>query len=208
MILAQVEHIIVHETRISSGPPVHIYIAAIAATVVAIIGWLVVHRTSQNRDLKNWRRTTITETVSDFIELSQERFDLVSPYIDKSNVRSFELYKESKRIEAKLKSTYQKILLCASGTRVQEMADSILSAHIGSHNGIKKIIQSSQPIPDQIQCRNMAIFKDYDVLNAQNGLLRATQKELGQKLSPSIGANSATDSEAKKKHSTAEEITK
>lgn len=81
MILAQAEPV-VPQVIIQSGTPWHIYIAAIAATVVAIAGWFVAHRTSQSRDLLNWRRTTLLTAVSTLIEASIKRRALIAKGTD------------------------------------------------------------------------------------------------------------------------------
>lgn len=75
-VLAQTQHIIVHETRISSGTPW--YITAIPVAIIAIAGWFFVHRATQSRDLLNWRRTTLLTAVSTLIEASNKRRALIA----------------------------------------------------------------------------------------------------------------------------------
>ncbi|MCW2087801.1 MULTISPECIES: hypothetical protein [unclassified Rhodococcus (in: high G+C Gram-positive bacteria)] len=67
------QNVIVHEISLSTGTPWHIYGAAVLAGLIAIGGWYVVHRTSQSRDLLNWRRTTLLKVTSDLLEASSKR---------------------------------------------------------------------------------------------------------------------------------------
>lgn len=76
MILAQAEPV-VHEVIIQSSTPWHIYIAAVIGGLIAIAGWIVVHRTSRSRDLQNWRRGELLKHTSRIIELSTKRAEIL-----------------------------------------------------------------------------------------------------------------------------------
>lgn len=76
MILAQAEPV-VHEVVIQSGTPWHVYIAAVVGGLIAIVGWIVVHRTSRSRDLQSWRRGELLKHTSRIIELSTKRGELL-----------------------------------------------------------------------------------------------------------------------------------
>ncbi|HEY9258240.1 hypothetical protein [Chitinophaga sp.] len=128
--LAQTQHIIVHETRISSGTPWHIYIAALLAAIVAIIGWVVVHRTSQGRDLLNWRRTTLVQSTMELLETSNERFEAV-------NVRSAEKNTASDLMR-KLTRHYETIRLIADHD-LNDAARAVWDAHTFSANAISRM---------------------------------------------------------------------
>jgi len=78
MILAQVQPIINQVFVPDSGIPWHVYIAALIGAGVAIIGWIVVHQTSQGRDLLNWRRTTLVQSTMELLDASNERFEAVN----------------------------------------------------------------------------------------------------------------------------------
>ncbi|MFF1555005.1 hypothetical protein ACFVX3_28700 [Rhodococcus erythropolis] len=182
---------VVHEVIIQSSTPWHIYIAAVIGGLIAIGGWFVVHRTSQSRDLKNWQRSMIIETVSDFLEISDERFDLIVPYLD---TRPKEPWWD-KEVETKLlvclqrlKRTNQKILMCASETEIANETAKILLAHTNSYWGetMLKLVTLHHTDPDREKYRNTARMSDFHIRNAHNELLRATQKELGQKQTPAI----------------------
>ena len=49
---------------------------AIVAGCIAVAGWLYVHRTSKNRDLENWRRTTLANAVTELIAVGDEAMHL------------------------------------------------------------------------------------------------------------------------------------
>ncbi len=57
----------------------------VAVVGVALIGWLVVHRTSKNRDFENWRRTQLTNAVIDFIKHINAFENLVIKYMHPVN---------------------------------------------------------------------------------------------------------------------------
>lgn len=78
MILAQAEPVVHEVIMPDSGIPWHVYIAALIGASVAIIGWIVVHQTSQGRDLLNWRRTTLVQSTMELLEASKERFEAVN----------------------------------------------------------------------------------------------------------------------------------
>lgn len=55
--------------------------AAVAA-IIAVAGWIYLHRQSKSRDLLNWQRTTVAESVIEMLLLSQTRFDTIKDFDD------------------------------------------------------------------------------------------------------------------------------
>ncbi|MBJ7479711.1 hypothetical protein [Rhodococcus sp. (in: high G+C Gram-positive bacteria)] len=191
------QNVIVHEISLSTSTPWHIYGAAVLAGLIAIVGWIAVHYFSKKRDQKNWQRTMITETVSEFIELSQERFHLVEPYLHTKPMDPLwdkDVENQLKSILQKLKLTHQKILLCAYGTTVASKSQDVLNAHMSSDWGIRmlKKLTFHHTDPERQKYRNMATLYDFHVMNGHNELLRATQRELGQRQIPSMNLQGAT----------------
>ena len=145
MILAQIEHIIVRETKITSGAPWHIYGAAVIAGLIAIGGWVVVHRTSQSRDLKNWRRTTLLEAVATLIESSIARRDQITtaigPYDRFTVPRSFEVPDEARESYRKLSAARYQIKICIAD-EVLNFSDKIIELHTTSNTSIERLKRS------------------------------------------------------------------
>lgn len=190
------QNVIVHEISLSTSTPWHIYGAAVLAGLIAIVGWIAVHYFSKKRDLKNWQRSMITETVSDFIEISDERFDLIVPYLHTKPKEPWwgdDVEKELETYLQRLKRTNQKIMMCASGTDIEKEAHKILTEHTNSYWGERmlKLVTLHHSNPDREKYRDTARMKSFHIRNAHNELLRAAQKELGQKQSPPIAITHA-----------------
>ncbi|MDV6265070.1 hypothetical protein [Rhodococcus globerulus] len=193
MILAQVEHIIVHETRVSSGTPWHIYIAAIAATVVAIVGWYVVHRTSQGRDLKNWRRTTLLEAVSALVESSIARRDQITTangLYDRFTIpMGFEVPKEARESYRKMAATRYQIQICVAD-KVLGIADQIIMLHTTSDTSIERLKRSfMSPRPGEVS-RNMTddqIVEDEELAEINLAQLTQYHDQIIRELQVEIG---------------------
>lgn len=63
----------------SSGAPWWAFIVSAAVSVgAALFSWLMTHRSASKRDLLNWRRTAILNSVSDLLDASITRVTLVN----------------------------------------------------------------------------------------------------------------------------------
>ncbi|MCE4165231.1 MULTISPECIES: hypothetical protein [Rhodococcus] len=181
----------------SSGAPWWAFIVtAVASLGSALFSWLMTHRSAGKRDLKNWQRAMITETVSDFIELSDERFDLIIPYLHTRPNEPWwgdEVGEKLLSHLLRMKRTNHKILMCASGTDIETEALKILTAHTSSYWGemMLNLLTLHHTDSDRERYRNAARMKEFDLANANNQLLRAAQKELGQTQSPAMNREGA-----------------
>lgn len=157
MIFAQVQPVINQVILPDSGIPWHVYVAAVLATIVAIGGWFVVHRTSQSRDLKNWRRTTLLEAVATMVETSISRRDHIQASIgnyDRFTIKQgYEVPPEVREAQRKMLAARYQIQICqADGVLL--FADNIIRMHARSSDAIQRLQRSYVETPYEI-ARNM-----------------------------------------------------
>lgn len=132
MILAQVGPV-VHEVIVQSSTPWHVYIAAAVATGVAIAGWYVVHRTSQNRDQQNWRRTTLLQAVANLLDASHRRLTI-------SSDSNWQGEKRVQRTELDRMAHAQNIISICEAEALLSASKEIIKQHIISEHAMKKVL--------------------------------------------------------------------
>lgn len=139
------QNVIVHEISLSSGTPWHVYIAAVIAGVIAIGGWIVVHRTSQSRDLQNWRRTTLLEAVSTMVETSISRRDHIQASIgnyDRFTIKKgYKVPPEVREAQRKMLAARYQIQICQADG-VLSFAAKIIRMHARSSDAIQRLQRS------------------------------------------------------------------
>ncbi|WMN01685.1 hypothetical protein [Rhodococcus erythropolis] len=162
---------VVHEVIIQSSTPWHIYIAAVIGGLIAIGGWFVVHRTSQSRDLLNWRRTALLHAVSTLIEASNNRHDTI---LDKS-VPNSDLRKDYRKMQA----AHDQIRVCASDSTLFAAAG-VLSLHTTSENEIHGYANWIEgfPVIKSHNLRNFAEINGAKLSHYHNNLIREAQIDL------------------------------
>lgn len=126
MILAQAGPV-VHEVIVQSSTPWHVYVAAVITGLIACIGWYVVHRTSQNRDRLNWRRTALLQSVTSLIEASNNRNEILHT---KDALRS-ELRNQYYRMQV----AYDQIRICGSN-EIFTLATRVVKLHLDSEDSV------------------------------------------------------------------------
>ncbi|MBJ7479710.1 hypothetical protein [Rhodococcus sp. (in: high G+C Gram-positive bacteria)] len=144
MILAQVQPIINQVIMPDSGIPWHVYIAAVIGGLIAIVGWIVVHRTSQSRDLQNWRRTALLEATSALIEASENRFEAINKdkWVHDTNWQELDADK-LREDQRKMRIAFYQIRLCDSPLSVKS-ASEILKLHERSEYAFERIELSAR----------------------------------------------------------------
>lgn len=96
--------------------------AALLAGFIAVAGWEYVHRKTKARDLLNWRRTTVAESVTEMLLLSQTRFDTIKDFDDDRKEWTSQI--------RKLETQYQILNLSLPRTSaIREAANSLMDAH-------------------------------------------------------------------------------
>ncbi|WP_158170901.1 hypothetical protein [Rhodococcus sp. JT-3] len=185
------QNVIVHEISLSSGTPWHVYIAAVIAGVTAIGGWIVVHRTSQSRDLKNWRRTTLLEAVSTIVETSISRRDHIQASIgnyDRFTIKQgYEVPSEVRESQRKMLAARYQVQICKAND-VLIFAEEIIKLHARSSDAIQRLQRSYVETPYEIvrnmtdeQIRNNEALAEIDIIRFDHNhreIIRALQVEL------------------------------
>ncbi|QII01077.1 hypothetical protein BH92_15410 [Rhodococcoides fascians A21d2] len=167
------------------------FVGPALAAVIVMIGWRRTHRdalerdaktqqTAADRDLENWRRTTLSQAIVDLLKLSKDRYDLVRAlsenYDPKGNKnKSITIFNE-------MQNKILQIRICASGTDVEKKAVGLGNLHavsigaiLGSTNG------NIESFEERMKANHLIItMRDFDAIEVHHELLRATQKELRQ----------------------------
>ncbi|WP_338892276.1 hypothetical protein [Rhodococcus sovatensis] len=175
----------VQNITIQAAPPWWNIIAAVLGALVAggiaVTGWIYVHRKSQSRDLENWRRTAVAKAVTELIEASEKRFEIIR----KSSGDSDQLQREaeSKKIFSQIELCRYQIQISAADTDVEDRAVEIFSKHQQSDGAITLVRDWEMEFSDTKATLHMKWF-DKTVLHHE--LIRATQRELKQNVSEPI----------------------
>lgn len=150
---------------------------ALLASVVATLGWLVVHFTSKSRDRENWRRTTLSQAVIELISLSDKRKDKL-----RANQPSDKDQREKEAVELhdSIKTKILNIRICANGTQVEKLALELGDIHDFSSGAILGFRgQTAFVGQERVKKTENAIrMHDNDFITLHHNLIRATQKEL------------------------------
>ncbi|MBT1255491.1 hypothetical protein KHP11_13580 [Rhodococcus erythropolis] len=168
MILAQAEPV-VHEVIIQSSTPWHIYIAAVIGALIAIGGWIVVHRTSQSRDLKNWRRTTLVQSTMELLAASNERFEAVN---DSASDRSV-----AKAAMRRIEIQFQTIRLLGDD-ELMEAAQEIWQKHTISSAAFNRYFAGRG---QDFQVLDAAQMDEWELEGYHHNLTQALKNSLQQK---------------------------
>ncbi|MCD2156020.1 hypothetical protein LQL77_20020 [Rhodococcus cerastii] len=171
-----------------SGTNWHIYgaavLAAISGGLIAIRGWVVVHRTSQSRDLQNWRRTALLEATSALIEASENRFEAINKdkWVHDTNWQELDADK-LREDQRKMRMAFYQIRLCDSPLSVKS-ASEILKLHERSENAFERIELSGRggghPELEQNELDNLGLVAKMNEATIQihQDALMKTAKEL------------------------------
>ncbi|WP_167329133.1 hypothetical protein [Rhodococcoides fascians] len=165
-----------------------LFVGPALAAVIVMVGWRRTHRdalerdartqqTAADRDLENWRRTTVVDTVISLLQLSQLRLDSVREYGED----------RSKWIDStrKLEHLYLILVLAVPDTLLRYHADLLLEPH---RKSLQEFLAPPKPNDSFINVRRDAIAYmkgiDHDLLqrNLRNEVMfflgSKTQEEL------------------------------
>ena len=111
----------------------------IVSPLILIAGWFVVNAITSKRELNNWRRTTLTNAVSNLIEASNKRLSLIKKKKHASD--DTDVYVHD------IRTAVQQIEICRAD-QVYAYASQIRKAHIQSRNSIDDLASLRESMTD------------------------------------------------------------
>lgn len=132
--------------------------AALLAGLIATAGWYVVHRTSKNRDFENWRRLTLTTSVSELISASNERSVAANNYTigPVTDIKFLKLYPPLRTLASKISQNNVQLEICQV-EKIHAVANTIDTLHLNNAMELLKFTNGSRSSenPPQIDQKHL-----------------------------------------------------